>query len=403
MKKVSREIKYVVFILFFVCSCLEPYDINIENSENLLVVDGLITDEIKNHRIVLTRSITEIGQTPPMESGALVIIYDNIGNEEVLTEVQPGVYETDWRQFKAEVGNAYKLFIRTASGDKYESTPCTIQQKSNIKNVHYIAGKDWNEDQSEEVDGIKILMDGSAEDVGYIRWLYNEVWKFSVPYPTQVEYNYENLRWQYISPVNVTCWKESHSKKIIIHSVNNQEVEEFFNKQVCFVPAKASDKLTIKYSILVKQLSISEEEYVFWDRLKTTSEEAGNPFGIQPYSIVGNVQCISNEREPVLGYFQTASVVSERIYINREEIEQLNLPIMEFNYGCQLNNFYLKDYDFGNALDMYESLVLNGSFALYDAIYEQGSIEPAGLMLSSPRCSDCTKTGTNIKPEFWED
>lgn len=403
MKIVSGKMKYLVFILVAVSSCLEPYELNIKNSENLLVVDGLVTDEIKNHRIILTRSISKLGQTPPKESGALVIISDNMGNEEVLTEVEPGVYETDWRQFKAEVGNTYVLSIQTAVGDKYKSTACTIQPKSIIKNIYFAAGKDWSEDQSVEFDGIKILLDGNAEDVGYVRWLYEEDWKFRVPYPTQVEYNYESLRWQYISPVNVTCWKTSHSNNINIHSCKNQEVEDFFDKQVCFVPTLTSDKLTIRYSVLVKQLSISEEEYVFWERLKATSEHAGDLFGKQPYSIVGNVNCVSNENEPVLGYFQTGSVVSERIFIDREEIEKLNLPIMGFTDGCQLNNFYLKDYDYGNALDMYKSLVLNGSFALYDAIYEQGSIEPAGLMLSSPRCSDCTKTGSNIKPKFWED
>lgn len=400
---ILKRIAYILLAVVSFTSCLEPYEINIEDYEDLLVVDALITDELKNHKVILSRSTSTLNQTPKRESGALVIITDEEGYEEVLTEIEPGVYETDMRQFLAHEGVSYVLSIQTVTGEKYTSKPCLIQPKTVIEDIHYLPGKDWNEDQSQEFQGLRVLVDGTAQGVNYVRWMYEETWMFKVPYPTQVEYDYDELRWQYISPINVLCWKDSKSNSILIHSSAEQRNAEFFDKQVCFIPTSISDKLTVRYSILVKQLSISKDEYEFWKKLKFTTEDSGDPFGIQPYSIIGNIRNVINKNEPVLGYFQTASVVSKRIYINRDQIEKLNLPIMEFNYGCQLNNFYLKDSDYGSALDMYEGLVLNGSFSLFDAIYEQGSIEPAGLMLSSPRCSDCTKTGTLLKPDFWND
>ncbi len=398
-----RKIAYVFLLTFCMISCLEPYDVDIADYEDLLVVDALVTDEVKNHRVYLSRSVPSLDETPQVESGALVIVTDENNNEEVLTEISPGVYETDKLQFTARVGGTYTLSIRTATGDTYQSSPCTILPPTTIDNVHYKVAKEWNADETEELYGVNILVDGSSYEGGYVKWLYDEDWKFRVPYPIMLDYDYALNDWQYVKPENVICWKKNASKEVVIHSFTNQNTEILKDKMVCFVPSELTDKLSVRYSILVKQVSITKEEYEFWNKLKISTEDVGDVFGTQPFSIRGNIKNVENPKEPVLGYFQTGSVVSKRLYIDRKELDDMQLPNIKYNFGCRLDSFVADGLSYSSALEIYEELVLPGGYNLHDAIYADNSLAVIGLLLTRPVCSDCTLTGESQQPDFWED
>ena len=399
----KRKITYAILVFSLSWSCLDPYEVNVTNYQDLLVVNALITDEVKNHQIHLSRSVPNLDEIPTVESGALVVITDENNNEEVLTEVAPGLYETDKSQFVAKVGGTYTLSIRTSNGKIYKSEPCLILPKSTITNVHYKAGKEWNSDETEELDGLFIQVDGSSYKGGYVRWLYEEDWKFKVPYPTRIDYDYEIEDWVYKKVEKDKCWKHFESNGVIIHSFSNQNNAQIKNKEICFVPSEVTDKLSLRYSILVKQLAISKQEFEFWNKLKIASEDVGNIFGTQPFSIKGNIKNVDDEKEPVLGYFQTGSVSSQRLYIDRKEAAKLGLPIISYNEGCRIDSFKADGESYDSALEIYENMVVNGSYRLYDGIYSENSMAIIGLLLTRPVCNDCTLTGTSQKPDFWED
>ncbi|WP_289053310.1 DUF4249 domain-containing protein [Carboxylicivirga marina] len=397
--------KITSFFLVLICftSCLEPYDVNITDYEDLLVVDALITDEQINHRVYLSRSIPNLDEIPQRESNALVIITDQNNKEEVLTEIEPGVYETDKEQFVPIIGGTYTLTIRTSRGIVYQSTPCTLLPKIDIDNVSFKAGKEWNSDETMELQGLNILVDGVASEGNYLRWLYEEDWQFKTPFPTRMAYDFEIDDWVYITPINHTCWKEDAANSVVIHSFANQNAATIKDKKVCFVPSKETDKLTVRYSILVKQLCISKEEYEFWNKLKVTTDDVGDVFGVQPFSIVGNIKNINDDKEPVLGYFQTGSVDSERIYIDRSDVTNLGLPVFSRYYNCSVDSFKYEDFPDQTPLEIYNKFVLSGVYNLNDAIYDEDTGAMVGFLLARPICSDCTLTGTSEKPDFWED
>jgi len=397
-----KNITYV-FLLLGLLSCLEPYDVDISNYKDLLVVDALITDEVKNHHVYLSRSVPNLDEEPQLETGALVTITDENDFEEVLTEIEPGVYETDPLQFIARVGGTYVLNIRTRGGVNYQSSPCTIQAKTQIEDVYYKAGKQWSDDETEEWNGIHIMVDGNSHQGGYVRWMYDEDWKFKVPYPHRVEFNYIINDWDFLLPDNVVCWKKDFSNEIVIHSFSNQSNSQIKGKKICFVPSEVTDKLTVRYSILVKQLSISKEEFEFWNKLKMTTKDVGDAFGLQPFSISGNIRNLEDHKEPVLGYFQTGGVETKRMYINRKEISDKDIPIMAYNHNCSLEEFLTDESGYSSTVEMYEELVLAGSFAAFDVIYDDMGFSVIGLKLSRPVCADCTLTATSQRPDFWED
>ncbi|WP_430811398.1 MULTISPECIES: DUF4249 domain-containing protein [unclassified Carboxylicivirga] len=399
----TQKTLLTLFVLAGLWSCLEPYEVNLSDYEDLLVVDALITDENKSHYVRLSRSLSNSGDWPTMESGAFVSISDQKGNEEVLTETAAGIYQTDPMHFIARVGSTYTLNIRTAGGEEYRSSPCTLLPKTDIDKVHFKASRQWNDDKTEEWPGLDIMVDGDAYQGAYVRWLYEEDWKFEVPFPTRIEYNYSTLNWEYVTPKNEICWKNERSSGVFIHSFANQESSSLKNKKVCFVPSLHTDKLTVRYSILVRQLSISQEEYAFWNKLKISTENVGDVFGTQPFSIQGNVENVNEKNEPVLGYFQTGSVTAKRLYINRREMDDLGLPIQPYDFGCSLDSFMVDGFSFTSALQIYEEMVLNGNFHAHDGIYPENGVNLVGLMLSREKCADCRYTGDLQAPDFWVD
>jgi hypothetical protein len=171
---------------------------------------------------------------------------------------------------------------------------------------------------------------------------------------------------------------------------------------VTFIPTGLNDKISVRYSILVKQMTISKDEYNFWKKLQSSTEDVGDIFGNQPFSIKGNILNITDNKEPVLGYFQVASVESKRFYINHSELFGMDLPDFITSKYCELYEATVDGY-YKSVYDIYNKLVLNGIYKIFAPIYDFAGIEVVGLILSPRECSDCTYTGSNKKPPFWQD
>jgi len=104
----------VLFLVFFLLtlSCDEQTDWDLlYQEEDLLVVEGKISSDLKQHEVKLTRPVYEMNGTPEPASGAQVEIYDG-RHLYTLTEDsgQPGIYRTD-SVFAAAANQYYQLRI----------------------------------------------------------------------------------------------------------------------------------------------------------------------------------------------------------------------------------------------------------------------------------------------------
>ena len=76
-----------------------------------------------------------------------------------------------------------------------------------------------------------------------------------------------------------------------------------------------TDRLKVKYSMLVNQYSLNEDEYLYWEKLQNMSEQVGGLYDMIPSAIPSNVYCIDDPNEKVLGYFSVSASSSKRIFI----------------------------------------------------------------------------------------
>jgi hypothetical protein len=159
----------------------------------------------------------------------------------------------------------------------------------------------------------------------------------------------------------------------------------------------------------VKQYSISNNEYDFWNNLKKAGETGGDIFASQPYTVISNLHNVKNAGEMVLGYFEVSSVVQNRIFITPHDLDSLDLPY--YKTSCELISKSLADFNYSMGWnDIYHMyLKLGYTFVgpeVTPGINFVGNVQKNDLLkldFSTKVCSICELTGFTTKPDFWVD
>jgi len=402
--KIKRVlIPVFLFVAFSLLTCIDPYYPQIDNYQNLLVVDALITDENSSYYVRLSRTTETPSETPDAVTGAQVSVTDNLGNTRVFTEILAGLYKSDSTSFTGSRGRAYTLHVTTPDGKVYESDPSTLYGGRDIETVTYASDR-VTRDDGEIVEGLRIYADskGTTES-RYFRYTYVEWWKFSIPYPKGYVYITQNNIYE-IPFANVTCWKTNKSDNINIQSREPGTDGDFIKKPVLFIPSEESNRLLIQYCIEISQLSLSENEYEFWDQMKQINESGGDIFDKQPFQVFTNIHSVSDPKEKVLGYFQVSSISRKRIYITKTDVR--NLGIKLYRYPCEL--IFASPADFVNSVP---PMTFNMVYSYYTSLNltfigpQRDEMTQAlkALIFVDNYCADCTMTGSLHKPDFWID
>jgi len=407
-----------IFLFFFILvlaltTCIDPYILNLDEYESLLVVDGLITDEPVPYTIKLSRTFQNEEALLVAVSSAKVSVQDENGNITVFQEKDPGIYRSDSINFTGRVGGTYTLNIKTNDGLEYESDPCLMTGVPEIDSIYFAFDRELINHGTEEEEGIRIYLDASNKNevCKYFRWEFDEVWKFQILYP--VEYKYLGGGKVEIKPVieNQICWKYRKSNEIIIHSTESQQTGHISRQAIKFVASGKSDRLRRQYSIQVKQYSLSQSEYEFWNNLEQVSESGGDIFEKIPFSVIGNIHCKNREDEKVLGYFQVSAIKKRRDYITLSQLVDMDIPF--YNYPCE-------SIEYG-PYDLYGvNLPFPVPPEIYDEVYNRnirlgyvfvwptdeiihGNQTITKFVFTTKECADCSLTGDPNKPDFWVD
>jgi Domain of unknown function (DUF4249) len=112
------KISVSLFVIIPLFSCKKVITVKLNNAPTQIVIIGEVTDAAGPYTVSLNSSVdfSQPNSYPPV-SGAQVVISDDAGLSDTLTETSPGIYNTHtyWRGFP---GNSYKLTV-VASGKSY--------------------------------------------------------------------------------------------------------------------------------------------------------------------------------------------------------------------------------------------------------------------------------------------
>jgi hypothetical protein len=222
---------------------------------------------------------------------------------------------------------------------------------------------------SEEGCQVYLNTHDPANQNQFYRWKYNETWEFILPYTVQ----------------NKICWVTSNSDIINIKNTTVLEKATINRYPLIFISNK-SDRLRVKYSILVKQYSLNENEFLYWEKLQKIIEQVGGLYDIIPSSVPSNVYCIDDPNINVLGYFSVSGCASKRLFI-----EEFFAGV----YTLYTDRYCIEDTIFND-----EPIPSLNSFVW--VIIDHPVPPPSYKVITRIKgCYDCTVRGTTIKPDFW--
>lgn len=372
-----KNIYICILLLTILFACREAYTPRIDRYENILVIDGLITDQAGPHVVRLTRSFAFDETTPSPEEGAIVMVMDEENNLYEFREEQAGVYTSN-PSFSGKIGSSYKLLVNTADQQNYESEWVELRDVPEIDSIGYEMQERPTSEPNQSVFGMEIRVNTHDEtnQTRYYRWEWMETWEILTPITSS------------FYPDEARCWQSLGSGIISIGTSEHLTHDIIKDYPIYFVSTE-SNKLRIKYSIQVNQYSLSREAYSYWKSLQDITENTGTLFDPTPAMVTGNISSTTDTEIPVLGIFQASALKQERIFIDRSEIpKSLDIPS-----GYSSCNFY--DVVDSVEIDYYS----NRGFPLVE-LYTDRGIEHY-IFTNSEFCFRCTLSGSNEKPEYW--
>jgi len=225
----------------------------------------------------------------------------------------------------------------------------------------------------------------------YYRWDYTETWKYQTAYQSLFDYVNGQVVRRAPEDQIYYCWRNFSSSEILVATTNKLSSNIISQKLIASIP-QGSEKLSLRYSIIVNQYAINVDAYNYWINLKKNTEQMGTLFDAQPSQLVGNIHCISKPEEPVLGYISASSVVKKRIFID----------------AAQIDNWYYERY-YKECGQPGTELIIPVSEAYRYIVGPQhlwvllGTTNDGGLDITQLFCADCREHGgSNIQPDFWQ-
>ncbi len=365
--------------------CIKSYDPLIDsNVEKKYVVSGRITDKEgwQEVEVSLSSPIDSPEYIPVLD--CQVKILDNRGNVFSLAEYNPGQYQVWISQEYLTTGTSYQVRVTVPNGEELVSGFDTMSACPPLDSVFYSLEEVLISNPGNYLKGMQFYVDLNAEGdySQFYKWDVIETWEYHAPLP--LEYYFDGTHHEVKPPdfSNQVCWKTDLVKNVFTVSTKNLTQNIYNQYPLQFVDGRRSSRLGIQYSILVRQLSLSEGAYNYWEQLRINSNEQGGLYEKQPLAIRGNLMNISNPGKDVLGYFYAASESSGRYFY--KDIEGI---IPDFENFCQesdLGRLGWKEYYWWE-------------YPVYYYFNEFGR-----LRILNHICVDCPLMGgTTVKPDFW--
>lgn len=271
----------LLVLAFAGVACQDVIDLNVPEGETRYVVDAQFTDSDQGNyvRLSTTAPYFEDGNTPRI-NGATIVISDNTGFSETLTESdeEDGLYLF---ATPGVVGRTYTLDITAPDGTQLRSQPTFMAGVAPIDSIYF---RETNF-PLEDPDTMEYILQLDARDPLGVRNYYR--WKLYV--------NGEYLN----EPFDIALGSDFLA-----------DGEDYIG----FVPNDES--LFEGDTVMVEQIGISRESFDYWGLVLEQTAFVGGPFDPPPAPIPGNMFNVNDENDKVLGFFDVVGIDRAMIVID---------------------------------------------------------------------------------------
>jgi hypothetical protein len=375
--------------------CRKAFNPIIDQTDlSILVVEGMVNTGTDSTIIKLSRTVPVGNKTTASpEIKAVVTIENEQATVLTLTESGKGIYGAPPKPL--DNTRQYRVRIKTSNGKVYLSDLVDAKITPPIDSLAFLVKDD------------KLQIYANTHDAGnntrYYRYSFRETWLFGAKYPSNFISNGKEIIYRTPAQQVYTCFATDTSAYTLINSTAQLSQDVAFHVPINTIEG-TSEKISIKYTILLRQQGLTKDAYAFYQNLKKNTESLGSIFDAQPSQLTGNIHNISNPAEPVIGYITAGTTQQKRIFIPKSALPQSFAT--QYPYGCEVDSAFNDPIPALRPHLAYTSEVLIPVPSPLDPIilgpFGSSLRLPGDWLFTNKQCGDCTIRGTIKQPPFWK-
>lgn len=306
-----------IIILIGLSSCIKPYVPQYKDTSVLkYVVEGMVSSEEGIQEVRVSKSSSANIPIYNPIGDCKVKIVDEVGQEFDLFELNNGIYQVWMEQDELVVGRSYKVVVETPEGNILESEFDQMPSGAELNIPSYFVEVQAGQQVNEWKKGLQFYIDleGSEQNSKFYRWQLIETWEYHSAYP--VEFYYDGQVQQVYPPdySEMYCWTTDQVDQIFTLNTTNFSSNAIQKFPLHFIENNSS-RLGVLYSLLINQMALSEDAYIYWDQLRQNMTDQGGLYATQPLAVKGNIKNLTSPEQDVLGFFQASYVSSIRVFV----------------------------------------------------------------------------------------
>ncbi|MBN1651211.1 MAG: DUF4249 domain-containing protein [Bacteroidales bacterium] len=380
--------KATFFLLFLLLSgCIKQYIPIIESNEvSKILISGRITDQEGFQYIKISKSIPIDEEDNVMVTNCRGSIWDENGKEFPLEEIAPGKYRFFVNKEDIQIGRSYFIQIFTPDGEELISEPDIMTAVAPANYPTYHIDSIYNSIYNTYAKGLQFNVDISGDETSskfYLFELY-ATYEHHAKYPR--EWYYDGWGLHHISPPDSSlmyCWTTERIPEVLTLSTENLTANQYKNFGLHFVTFYINERLSIGYSLLLRQFGVSKEAFIYWESMRLNNNGTASLYNKQPIDTKGNITNLTHPEKEVLGFFSASAVSESRIFVDAQATktyEQCFPEPLDGRLGG-LNQINSSNWP---------AFLMTSPDGTYEMIY------------LPELCVNCaTYHGSPIKPEFW--
>jgi len=352
----------------------------VANAPDYLVVEGLLNTGEGGTSVRLSRTTKVDRGNDIIGDGTATVTVEGKDNSSVaLSNQGSGIYTHP--DLDLIIGNEYRLRIHTNDGKEYLSAYVVAKLTPAIDSITWRRTADG---------GVSFYVNShdNTNNTRYYRWEYDETWEIHSFYYSKFIFENGTVRRRVLPEEDVSvCWRHLASTGILLGST-----AKLTSDVVSQIPiwgfGFGNERLSVRYSILVRQYALDKAAFAYYDLLKKNTESIGTVFDPMPSEVKGNIFCMTNPAEPVLGFVSASDVQQKRIFISASEV-----PGWRFYQDCDSTAVSYQE-----AAKLFETTW----YKPYDEWVDPVTYDRLGYLAGYDFCVDCTlRKGVTTRPSFW--
>ncbi|AYL98513.1 DUF4249 domain-containing protein [Mucilaginibacter celer] len=370
-------------------TCKKPYNPGVITAPNsYFVVEGMINNGNDSTIVKLSKTVNISSSVKTNGVDNCTVQVEAEGGSTILLTPQGNGYYVAPR-LSLDASKKYRLHIVTGDNKEYASDYVEVKKTQPIDSIGFTVKNNTLQVYANTHD--------ATNSTRYYRWAYEEAWRFHARYQSSymVDQVIKGVVPRTVAEQNYYCFAGDKSTTIVLGSSAKLSQDVIFQQPITTIAA-TSEKIEMRYTILLKQYALTKEAYQFWENLKKNTEQLGSIFDAQPSQLTGNVHNLKDATEPVIGYISVTNIQTKRVFIDNTDIPREWTATYPYDCGPADSALFVNPK---TKEDDVKNLIVNGTGVPILDITQARSI--IGFTYSTIECTDCRIRGRVQAPSFW--